>query len=49
MLTINKQEFLKLSDIEKARILKKIASGNIKYIDTNKELIDINDNHILEI
>lgn len=39
MLTINKQEFLKLSNSERARILKNIALGNVKYVDTDKEIL----------
>lgn len=32
MKEINKKEFLKLSNIEKTRVLKEICLGNMKYI-----------------
>ena len=49
MLTINKQELLKLTDEEKARVLKNIVLGKVKYIDTNKEILNNQETHIPSI
>lgn len=46
MLTINKQEFLKLTNEKKARILKCIALGNVKYVDTDKEILNNQERNI---
>ena len=46
MLTINSQEFLKLTNEEKAKTLKNIVLGNVKYIDTNKQILSKQEKHI---
>lgn len=46
MLTINKQEFLKLSNEERARVLKNIVLGRVKYIDTDKTILNNQENHV---